>query len=181
MIAALAMLNAPYVIGSYVVTFGGIALYTLGLFKKKPWFAYAVLVLVLAVGGVVVAKFLTSAIDYYCNVDEVGAKDGCAVGRNIRIQGVVDKDSVSQEGSVTNFVITFNGASMPVVLSSKPTGLFQECIPVVVTGKVTEDDSGSRFFEGDEVLVKHSEDYDEENKDRVATANGEAAACSQKG
>ncbi len=34
MIAALAMLNAPYVIGSYVVTFGGIALYTLGLFAK---------------------------------------------------------------------------------------------------------------------------------------------------
>lgn len=149
--------------------------------KRKPWFAYAVLVLVLAVGGVVVAKFLTSALDYYCNVDEVGVKDGCDVGRNIRIQGVVDKGSVSQEGAATEFVITFNGASMPVVLGSKPTGLFQECIPVVVTGQVIEDDNGERWFDGDEVLVKHDEEYDAENKDRVATAEGEAAACSRKG
>jgi cytochrome c-type biogenesis protein CcmE len=149
--------------------------------KKKPWFAYAVLALALVVGGLVVAKFLTSAVDYYCNVDEVGVKDGCDVGRNIRIQGVVDKGSVSKDGAVTNFVVTFHGASMPVVLSSKPTGLFQECIPVVITGKVIEADDGTRYFEGNEVLVKHSEDYDQENKDRVATANGEAAACSQKG
>ena len=148
--------------------------------KRKPWFAYAVLVLVLVVGGIVVAKFLTSAVDYYCNVDEIGVKDGCDVGKSIRIQGVVDKGSVSEDGAATNFVITFNGASMPVVLGSKPTGLFQECIPVVVTGKVIDGDDGVRFFEGDEVLVKHDENYDEENKDRVATANGEAAACSQK-
>ena len=149
--------------------------------KKKPWFAYGVLALVLVAGGVFVAKFLTNALDYYCNVDEIGVKDGCDVGRNIRIQGVVDKGSVSKDGAVTNFVVTFHGASMPVVLSSKPTGLFQECIPVVITGKVIEADDGTRYFEGNEVLVKHSEDYDQENKDRVATANGEAAACSQKG
>ncbi len=148
--------------------------------KRKPWFAYAVLVLVLVVGGIVVAKFLTSAVDYYCNVDEVGVKDGCDVGKSIRIQGVVDKGSVSQDGAATNFVITFNGASMPVVVGSKPTGIFQECIPVVVTGKVVDGDDGVRFFDGDEVLVKHDENYDAENKDRVATANGEAAACSQK-
>ena len=30
----IAMLNAPYVIGSYVVTFGGIALYTASLFAR---------------------------------------------------------------------------------------------------------------------------------------------------
>lgn len=34
MSAVLGMLNAPYVIGSYVVTFGGIALYTLSLFAR---------------------------------------------------------------------------------------------------------------------------------------------------
>ena len=28
-------------------------------------------------GGVVVAQFLGSAIDYYCNVDEIGVRDGC--------------------------------------------------------------------------------------------------------
>ncbi|CAB4850439.1 unannotated protein [freshwater metagenome] len=149
--------------------------------KKKPWFAYAVLVLALGAGGLFVAKFLTNAIDYYCNVDEIGHKSGCDVGRNIRIQGVVDKDSIEKAGAVTNFLVTFHGESIPVVLSSKPTGLFQECIPVVITGKVVDADDGTQYFEGNEVLVKHSENYDKENKDRVATANGEAAACSQKG
>ncbi|MBI4885124.1 MAG: cytochrome c maturation protein CcmE, partial [Actinobacteria bacterium] len=59
--------------------------------RKKPWFAYAVLALVLVAGGVVVAKFLSSALDYYCNVDEIGVKDGCDEGRNIRIQGTVEQ------------------------------------------------------------------------------------------
>ena len=147
---------------------------------KKPWFAYAVLALVVVTAGVFVAKFLTNSLDYYCNVDEVGVKDGCDVDRNIRIQGVVDQGSVDQAGTVTNFVITFNGVSMPVALSSKPTGLFRECLPVVVTGRVTEAADGSRVFEGDEVLVKHDENYDKENEDRIDKANAEADACAAK-
>ena len=147
--------------------------------KRKPWFAYAVLVLVLAFGGVLVAKFLTSAIDYYCNVDEIGVKDGCDVGRNIRIQGVVDKGSVTEAGAATEFVVTFNGASMPVMLSSKPTGLFKECVPVVVVGKVLEGADG-QYFEGTEVLVKHDEKYEAENKDRVAMSEAEGDMCSQR-
>lgn len=148
--------------------------------RKKPWFAYAVLVLVLVVGGVVVAKFLTSALDYYCNVDEIGEKDGCDEGRNIRIQGTVEKDSVDSSTVTTRFVITFNGASMPVELGSKPTGLFQECIPVVVTGKVLRAADGSRYFAGEEVIVKHDNEYDAENEERIDDANAEAAACSRK-
>lgn len=148
--------------------------------RRKPWLAYVVLVVVLGAGGVVVFKFLTNAVDYYCNVDEIGRKEGCDVGRSIRVQGVVDKGSVTTSDSNTNFVITFNGVSMPVQLGSKPTGLFQECIPVVVTGKAVEGSAGP-VFEGDEVLVKHSEEYDAANKERVATADAEASLCSQKG
>ncbi len=149
--------------------------------RKKPWFAYAVLAVVLIAGAVVVGKFLTSALDYYCNVDEIGVKDGCDEGRNIRIQGTVEQDSVDTEGSTTSFVITFNGASMRVELGSAPTGLFQECIPVVVTGKVLRAEDGTRYFAGDEVIVKHDSQYDAKNKDRLDDANAEAAACSRKG
>ena len=146
--------------------------------RKKPWFAYCVLVVVVATGGVFVAKFLTSAIDYFCNVDEVGVKDGCDVGRSIRVQGVVDKGSVAVEGSITNFVVTYHGVSLPVVLGSKPQGLFQECIPVVVRGKVVQAADGSRYFAGEEVTVKHDEQYDKDNKDRVTQSNTEGDACS---
>ena len=158
--------------------------------KKKPWFAYAVLAIVLLAGGLFVAKFLTSAIDYYCNVDEIGVKDGCDVGRTIRIQGVVEKGTLeiteggtmgdTAQTTATHFTITFNGSSMSVVVGSKPTGMFKECQPVVVTGKVIESDDGSQLFEGDEVLVKHSEEYDAENKGRVAKSQAEETSCSQK-
>jgi cytochrome c-type biogenesis protein CcmE len=58
--------------------------------------------------------------------------------------------------------------------SGEPGGLFQQCIPVVVHGVMK-----SGTFEGDDVEVKHSNEYDEKNKTRVATADAEAAACSQ--
>jgi cytochrome c-type biogenesis protein CcmE len=149
--------------------------------RKRPWAAISVLVVVLVAGGVMVTKFLTSAVDYYCNVDEVGSKSGCDVGRNIRIQGTVQQGSVEKAASgATSFVIEYHGVSMPVQVGSEPSGIFTECIPVVVRGKVVEDATG-KVFEGDEVIVKHDNSYDAENKDRVDQANAEAAKCSQKG
>ena len=42
--------------------------------KKRRWMPIFIVVAAMSAGGVVVTKFLTSAIDYYCNVDEVGVK-----------------------------------------------------------------------------------------------------------
>jgi len=147
--------------------------------RKRPWLAIAVLVVVLVGGGVLVAKFLTSAVDYYCNVDEVGVKDGCDVGRNIRVQGVVQKNSVSNTAEEFEFVIEYNGVTMPVTVGSEPSGIFQQCIPVVVRGRAVATADGT-VFEGDEVIVKHDNNYDAENKDRVEKANAEAELCSRK-
>jgi cytochrome c-type biogenesis protein CcmE len=36
-------------------------------------------------------------------------------------------------------------------------------------------------FQGTEIIVKHDNNYDAENKTRLAQTNEEAAACSQKG
>jgi cytochrome c-type biogenesis protein CcmE len=149
--------------------------------RKRPWLAISVLVAVLVGGGVLVVKFLTSAVDYYCNVDEVGSKDGCDVGRNIRVQGVVEKGSYSGSGGQYEFSITYGGVTMPVTVGSEPSGIFQECIPVVVRGRAVTNADGVVVFEGDEVIVKHDNNYDAANKDRVAQANAEAERCSQKG
>jgi cytochrome c-type biogenesis protein CcmE len=149
--------------------------------RKRPVAALVVLGLVLVGGGVMVAKFLTSAVDYYCNVDEVGVKDGCDVGRNIRVQGVVQKGTVEKAASgALSFVIAFHGKEMPISVGSEPTGIFQECIPVVVRGRAIAEGDGV-VFEGDEVIVKHDNSYDAENKDRLQQANAEATTCSQKG
>lgn len=138
--------------------------------RGKRWPAVAVLVLVLIGGGVVLTKFLTSSIDYYCNVDELGVKDGCDDGRRLRVQGSVEEGSVESANGVTTFLVSFNGVEMPVRYEGEPGGIFQECIPVVVHGRLA-----AGVFEGDRVEVKHSNEYTAANQDRLDEAE---SACS---
>jgi len=150
--------------------------------RRRPWAAIAVLVVVAVVGGIAVTKFLTSAIDYYCNVDEVGVKDGCESGRRLRIQGTVEEGTVAYDGDVTAFTIAFNGVTMPVRYDGDPGGLFQECIPVVVHGELSDDDgddvADGLVFHGDRLEVKHGDEYEAENADRIDDAR--SAACTQR-
>lgn len=144
--------------------------------KKRSLPAIIVLVAVVAAGGVVLTRFLTSAIDYYCNVDEIDVKDGCEAGRRLRIQGVVDEGSLRDEGTVTSFTVSFAGASLPVRYEGDPGGIFKECIPVVVHGVLQ-----GGVFEGDRIEVKHSNEYEAANPSRVDTASdsSEGTECSQ--
>ncbi len=135
--------------------------------KRRPWGAIIVLLLVVVAGFVVITKFLTSAVDYYCNVDEVGVKDGCEAGRRLRVQGVVEKDSVVDDGTTTVFSIAFGGETMKVRYEGDPGGIFKECIPVVVHGVL---DNG--IFEGDRIEVKHSNEYKAANPDRMNETEG---------
>jgi cytochrome c-type biogenesis protein CcmE len=141
--------------------------------RRRNWPALALLVVVLGLGGVIVTKFLTSAIDFYCNVDEVGHKSGCEAGRRLRIQGTVDEGSVEHSGAVTDFRISFNGVTKEVRYEGDPGGLFQECIPVVVHGVLDASD----VFEGDKLEVKHSNEYAAKNPERLDPSK--SAACSQ--
>ena len=140
--------------------------------RKTTWTAIAVLVVIVVAGGVIVSQFLTSAIDYYCNVDEVGVKQSCSGDRSLRIQGTVEKGSLVKADTQTRFTIAFNGKQLPVVYDGDPGGKFQECIPVVVRGRL----SGETFL-GNEVEVKHSNEYAAKNKARLDSAD--SAACPQ--
>ena len=139
--------------------------------RKRNWLPLLVLGLVVIAGGVIVTQFLTKAVDYYCNVDEVGQRSGCDEDRRIRLQGTVDENSVERVANTTVFTISFNGETMPVSYDGEPGGIFKECIPVVVHGVI---ENGTLL--GDRVEVKHSDEYVAVNDERVADA--EAAGCS---
>jgi cytochrome c-type biogenesis protein CcmE len=141
--------------------------------QRRRWGAIVVLVLVLVGGGVVVAKFLSDSLDYYCNVDEIGTKDGCEGGRRLRVQGTVEEGSLAQTNGVTTFRITFNETTIPVRYEGEPGGIFEECVPVVVHGELRDDG----VFAGDRVEVKHSNDYEAENSERLDDADARSAAC----
>lgn len=125
-----------------------------------------VLGFVIAASGVIVVQFLTSAVDYFCNVDEVGVRNGCDADRRLRIQGTVDEGSIVNERGVTTFTVSFNGVTQPVRYDGQPGGIFKECIPVVVHGML----EGPTFV-GDRVEVKHSEEYVAVNSDRIDEAD----------
>lgn len=127
---------------------------------------------VIVAGAVIVTQFLTSAVDYYCNADEVGVRSGCDYDRRLRVQGTVDAGSVSLERGVTTFSISFNDTKVPVRYDGEPGGIFKECIPVVVHG--TFDDA---TFVGDRVEVKHSNEYVEVNSDRLDDSEYEGEDC----
>ncbi|MBJ7505540.1 MAG: cytochrome c maturation protein CcmE [Ilumatobacteraceae bacterium] len=132
----------------------------------------AVVAVLAAVGGLaVVAVFLTSSIDYYCNVDEVGVRDGCADDQRLRVQGNVDEGSLQSRAGQTSFVMSFNGVSLPVDYEGEPGGVFQECIPVVAHGRVVDG-----ILVATRIEVKHSNEYKAENADRLDQA--EKSACS---
>lgn len=130
-----------------------------------------VLAAVLVAGGVIVTQFLNSAVDYFCNVDEIGVRDGCEADRRLRLQGTVDEDSVEMASGRTSFTMSFGDATIPVDYEGEPGGIFQECVPVVVHGEIGSD--GETFL-GDRVEVKHSDEYEAENSDNLDAA--EAAA-----
>ena len=142
--------------------------------RSRRWAPILVLVLVLTAGGVIVANFLTNAIDYYCNVDEVGVRDGCDGGRRLRVQGQVVAESLRQSDGDTLFTMEFAGRTLDVRYAGDPGGIFQECIPVVAHGRLVGD-----VFESDRIEVKHSNQYAADNGDRLTDAGDESAECAE--
>ena len=140
--------------------------------KKRNLGAMLLLVGVLVAGGVIVTQFLNSAVDYFCNVDEVGVRDGCETERRIRLQGTVDPGSIDQSVTgVTAVTMTFGEATIPVRYDGDPGGIFQECIPVIVHGEIRED-----VLEGDRLEVRHSDEYEAENEDNLSAAQAQVEA-----
>lgn len=124
-----------------------------------------VLAVVLVVAGGLVFQFLRNATVYFCNADEVGVRDDCSGEQRFRLQGTVAAGSVVSDGDQLAFAVSYGDATIPVDFIGAPPELFEEGIPVVVEGVY----DGAEF-DGDRILVKHSEEYVEDNPDRVTTS-----------
>ncbi len=144
--------------------------------RQRRWGAIALIVGLLAVGGVVVTKFLTDAINYYCSVDELGTKSGCEAGTAIRLEGSVKEGSksIDKASNLTTFQLTKNRVDVLVRYNGLPsTDLFQDCIDVVVPGVY---DASRKVFEASDLIVKHNEKY--QSADAVEQKQERDAACS---
>ena len=136
-----------------------------------------VLVLIVGALGFLVFKGLGDATTYFKNVDEVvlaGAPLDSVVGKRIRLQGTVVPDSVHTTGDRVRFTIEYHCATVAVAHTGDEPSLFQGGIPVVLEGRFPK---GSRTFESDRIIVKHTEEYKANESERLAAARAEAEGC----
>jgi cytochrome c-type biogenesis protein CcmE len=118
---------------------------------------YALLgVAVLGVAGFMIVKALNTSLVYFVLPNEYAKDPSSFEGRKIRLGGLVEPGSVhfdDQDLQLT-FKVTDSIKEYPVDYSGAPPDLFKENTGVVVEGRFRDG-----VFVGDNLLIKHSENY----------------------
>jgi cytochrome c-type biogenesis protein CcmE len=119
---------------------------------------------------------LTSASLYFYNADEAVAQQSDLGDKRFRLQGTVLGDSIEPTEAGVDFEVAFNEVQVEVHHDGDPPELFQPGIPVVLEGRW---DPSGEFFASDTIRVKHSEQYEADNQERLDEADrGGAGATS---
>ncbi|WP_419843018.1 cytochrome c maturation protein CcmE [Candidatus Poriferisodalis sp.] len=141
--------------------------------QRKAVIVTVVLVLLIAGGAATVAG-LRNATLFFRNADEAIAARSELGDRRFRLQGRVVPASVAVDGGVTVFEVIHNCASVSVRHTVDPPDLFESpWIPVVLEGRwvagdvVTVSGADTHFFASDNMLVKHTNEYEAANADRL--------------
>ena len=112
----------------------------------------------------VLYQAITSARLFFYNVDEAVALQGELGSRNFRMQGTVIAENGVDEVGALLFEVAFNDETVVVRhLGDEPSNLFTIGEKVVVEGHWQ-----GGVFQSHQVLVKHSEQYIEDNSDRLS-------------
>lgn len=111
---------------------------------------------VLVVAGVLISRALTNSLVYFILPSEYARDASSFEGRRIRLGGLVEPGSVAFDDAELHltFLVTDGLATYPVEYDGAPPDLFQENGGVVIEGRFHDD-----VFHGDNLLVKHSENY----------------------
>jgi|GEM_PF-81013 len=94
---------------------------------------------------------------YYLTPSELLAKGEEGVGANVRLGGMVAKDSIDWQPETTtlNFTVKDAGAEVKVKASAIPPEMFREGIGVIVEGSL----SSQGLFTTNRLMVRHSNEY----------------------
>ncbi len=113
--------------------------------------------------GFVLYQALTSARVFFYNVDEAVERRAELEDTTFRMQGTVTGEEAVDSTGALVFTVAFGDAAAEVHhVGDEPSGLFEEGEKVVVEGRWD-----GEVFRSHQVLVKHSEEYVEQNPDRV--------------
>jgi cytochrome c-type biogenesis protein CcmE len=143
--------------------------------KRKNLRAYLSIGLVALGLGVVLVKGLGSATSYFLQADEAVQRMGSLNEKPFRLLGAVVENSVKQTEKRWDFDVEFNGATVHVQYEKEPPELFKAGLAVVVAGRFAPNQSTRPaneipLFLGDQIAVKHTNDYIEKKADRLKGA-----------
>lgn len=130
---------------------------------RRRWRNWAILGVLGVIAGFVLFQALTSARVFFLNVDEAVAQREELGSEVFRLQGtVVEEPSTDPDGAL-RFTVAFGGEETEVRhVGDEPSNLFRLGQAVVAEGRWD-----GQEFRSSQVLVKHSEEYIEDNPARV--------------
>jgi cytochrome c-type biogenesis protein CcmE len=115
---------------------------------------------------------LGNATTYFRNADEALADREDLGTSRFRLQGTV-ADVARSDAGATTFTVEYHCARVPVRHDGDPPELFERGVPVVLEGRFEE---GSDVFASDRIMVRHTEEYRTEERDRLELAEREACS-----
>ena len=155
----------------------------------KKWLPIAVLGLVVLGLGAIVGQGLVNGTLFFHEVDQaVEERDNLNDERfrmlGIPVEGTVTETSLNEEFAVA-FTVQFDGVTADVVHIGDPPQLFQADVPVTLEGRWVNGGApvdnfvggvnDGWWFESDTMLVKHDNDYRNENDERISDAEERSA------
>ena len=129
----------------------------------RRWRNWVILGLLALAAGFVLFQALTSARVFFLNVDEAVAQRSELGEKTFRMQGTVIGETSNGPDGALLFTISFGGEEAEIRhVGDEPSDLFRTGQPVVAEGRW----DGEQFL-STQVVVKHAEEYIEDNPDRV--------------
>ncbi len=128
------------------------------MLSKKTRTRIAVISFLLAVSILVVfvvLKSLEENVVYFFSPTEVHSKENISFNKKIRVGGLVKENSITNDQTSVNFIVTDLNNEIIVSYSGSLPNLFSEGKGVVVEGKLRD----KKYFIANKILAKHDENY----------------------
>ena len=103
----------------------------------------------------IILRSLEENVVYFFSPSEIYNKESISIDKNIRVGGLVKKDSVSKNGTSINFIITDLKREIIVSYSGLLPNLFSEEKGVIAEGKLND----KKYLIANKILAKHDENY----------------------
>jgi len=135
--------------------------------KSRIFFSTLSFIIIAAIIFIVLQS-LKENIVYFYSPTEIYNKTNITFGKKIRIGGLVKTNSINQNETSINFIITDLEKEIFVSYNGLVPNLFSEGKGVVAEGKLRD----KKYFEANKIMAKHDENYmPPEVKDALEKSN----------